>query len=487
MPLQSTLLGGAATSGPTRRNLLLGSLLLPALALVDSFVPRVRFRKFLLVSVDTLRFAHVGCFGSPLPTTPALDALAFESTRFTKAFSACSFTMPSITALLTSKMPGMGEHLLANGWTMPTLTTPALAQSFARAGFETAAFVGNYTLRKDAGLTPGFATYDDDFDSLEATRGVPERRCESLTNAASGWLESNWSKSFFLWLHYQDPHGPYTPRPPYDTVFVGQEGPLEEIPLLENQSGQGGLPEYQRLGDHRDLSYYKSQFDGEIAGWDAQFSRLIATLKKLGIYDETVIVVCADHGEAFGERGFYCCHGHGLGPELTRVPLILYVPGSARAVVGAPVSLLDVAPTMLSLARLPVPVDFAGFNLLKAARGSQRPQPVLMETSFAVGAVADSFVFTWGALRTPSGCPENMKISDPTRCGFASGAMELYDLASDPLGSVDVKARNAERFRYMEGICREYLSASTAVYRAHETVSLDETTKSRLRALGYLN
>ena len=168
-------------------------------------------RLLLLLTVDTLRADHLGAYGSELGLTPNLDALARESLVFTAAYAASAFTLPSMGALLTGHYPeSLG--LWSNESLVPD-TAPTLAEELRRRGWRTGAVVSNFVLRRSSGLDRGFDLFDDEFPDWETTRGVPERTASDTTDAALATLGAcaEAASRCFLWVHYQDPHGPYTP------------------------------------------------------------------------------------------------------------------------------------------------------------------------------------------------------------------------------------------------------------------------------------
>jgi len=153
--------------------------------------------------------------------------------------------------------------------------------------------------------------------------------------------------NLFLWLHYQDPHGPYTPGADYAKLF---KSPAEEPHLLrlnDTGSGRRGIPKYQQLGDNRDLHYYVSQYDGEIRYTDEHLNRLFETLKVLELYNDSLIIFTADHGEGMGEHDYYFAHGENLYNTLTHVPLIIKFPAGPAGAKKDIVEHIDIVPTIM--------------------------------------------------------------------------------------------------------------------------------------------
>ncbi len=311
-----------------------------ALALACSAQPAPRH--LLLITADTLRADRLGAYGYPAARTPALDGLAAESLRFERAYAHASATVPSLASLLSGLLPA--EHAAVNNGTdiAPGVTT--LAQRLRAAGFQTAAFVGNFALRPGRGFERGFDTYTQEFVGREASRPHPENPGDRLTRQASVWLERfERNRRFFLWVHYQEPHGPYTP-PSFDPGRAAADP--RTLPRSRDNSGRGGIPRYQWLG-HGRLGEYLARYDGEVAETDRQVAALLRTLREEEVEGETLVVFAADHGEAFGEEDLYLAHGEGLREVLVRVPLLLHIPGRPGGLRSDRVRLIDVTPTVL--------------------------------------------------------------------------------------------------------------------------------------------
>jgi arylsulfatase len=301
-------------------------------------------RHVVLITVDTLRADRIGAYGYSAATTPALDALAAESIRFERAYAHSSATLPSVSSLMTGKLPG--EHGLFSNLGQLTPDLPTLATLLQDAGFESAAFIGSYALRPSRGLAQGFGSYTNEYRSAEAVRDEPENLAGPLTDEAEAWLEQrDPTKRLFLWVHYQEPHGPYTP-PRFEMPAIADSDPV--LPLNPTNSGVGGIPKYQWLG-HGRLAEYQARYDGEISEFDRHLGRLLEVLERTGVLADSVLVFSSDHGEAFGEGGVFCAHSEGLSDAMLQVPLLMRVPGHPAAVRTDRVRQIDVLPTLLEL------------------------------------------------------------------------------------------------------------------------------------------
>jgi len=344
----------------------------------DAFGPAPRH--VLLVTVDTLRADRLGAYGSALGATPALDAFAAESVVFEAAYASAPLTFPSVATLFTGRYPAeLGVR--SNRSAVPE-GVPTLASVLREQGFATAAVVSNFVLRDKSGLSDGFDHYDDHMPQAEATRGWPERLGPDTTDAALARLaELRDAPRWLLWVHYQDPHGPYTPPREVRERFLAAEAQAPdartELPEAGDPFGEGALPHYQILGGRRDVAFYRAGYHGEITRVDAAIGRLLAGVEAAA-EGEVLAVFAADHGEALGEHDFWFAHGHHLTDELVRVPLWMRVPGRAPGRRDDVVSLADVFPTIVSLVLgEQAPRAYPGRDLFAADAAERASTPYL--------------------------------------------------------------------------------------------------------------
>ena len=397
-----------------------------------------RAPNIVVVVVDTLRPDHLGCYGYPLPTSPSIDALAGESVVFDQAFAAGIPTTPSFTTLLSGLHPYRhrvvthpGRHRLEES----VLLLPQLAK---QAGYIT--FACDNLVVQGAGRGTWFARgYDHYSGYLYAPYGD---QSSQITDRALAFVHQEREDPLLLFLHYWDPHTPYGPLPPYDTLhYTPGTGPFgQHVDMAEVRAIH---PDYYNtfLGDMDlahpdDYAYVVAQYDGEISQVDGQIGRLLDDLRAQGGWDDTVFVLVSDHGECFGEGGLYFDH-HGLYDAVTRIALLVKLPGhrpgDVPARVGALVSHEDVLPTLCEVAGLPLPdYPLTGASLLPLLHGD-------------TAAVRSSVVSTECtrqasvALRT-----EREKLIVPVTSDAAGTPMPdlygrprdpaplLYDLSADP-------------------------------------------------------
>jgi arylsulfatase len=434
-------------------------------------VPPAPRPNLLLISIDTLRADRLACYGGPPDVGVELCALAGRGARFEWAFATAPATAPSVASLLTARYPrshGVSQHArstLREG-------VPTLAEALRAAGYATAAFVSNPVLERRKRLDRGFDVYDQRMPRRERNRpGYRERAARETTDAALAWARTA-SQPWFLWVHYQDPHGPYAPPgapPPRDPPGG------EPLPLLDDDSGAGGVPAYQALPGLRTREGYEARYLAEIRHLDRELGRLVRGLD--ASQRPPLVVATADHGEALGEDGFFFAHGHSVGLDQIRVPLLLRPadPGPP-VVVATPVSLVDVAPTLLRVAGLAAPAGSEGRALPGPAPGGGRP--VFAEHGRQAAVIDGPRYFARdrdpGARTAPDGRPWDKKAPAlPPRTARLSSDRALAYTPADGSGPE----------RELEGLLAEYLGQPrlNPAYGA----GLSDEARAGLRALGY--
>jgi arylsulfatase A-like enzyme/Flp pilus assembly protein TadD len=383
----------------------------------------------LLVTIDTLRADRL----SPAGPMPQLRALAGRGVRFSVARSPVPLTLPAHTTLLTGLAPQ--HHLVRDnvGYTLHE-STPTITESFSRAGYSTGAFVGGYPLAREFGLARGFDRYDDDMTRTPATAraGHTERRAEEVVAAAIDWMVDRRAEPLFVWVHLFDPHDPY------------------EAP----ESFRGRHPH---------------AYDDEVAYADSALGRL-ATWVESSLKTDVWIFVTSDHGEALGEHG-EPTHGVFLYESSLRVPLVVVPPhGESSRVVRHPVSLVDLAPTMLQVAQQEGLADLDGRSLLSAISDGTTASLEQTATLF-IESIHGRRKYGWSVLTG---------FLDGSQKFIAAPTPELYDLANDPAETVNLysKSRSTE--------LRLRLSAVGATRSESSPIAAIDSDLNKMHSLGYL-
>ena len=413
--------------------LVAGAFVLLGLAALAWWYGRPPRWNVVLITLDTTRADHLGCYGHQAAATPHLDRLAAQSILFERAYTVVPITLPAHATMLTGLLPP--EHgLRINGTSRLPEETSTLPEILNERGYRTGAFVSSLVLDSQFGLDRGFQEYDDNLESrLQGPRA--ERPADETVSAAISWLNEAASESLFCWVHLYDPHDPYDAH--------------------EDEFGD-------RFAD--------APYVGEIAYMDRQIGRLLDSLTKLGIDDNSVIIVVGDHGEGLGEHE-EPTHGYMTYNSTLHVPLMIRHPSMNRGMrVAEPVSLADVFPTLLSALKCTLPDGLPGRSLLPAAeQGSLAPRPCYAESE------APYLEGGWSPVRA--------WMTD--RWKYIQTAIpELYDLQADPHETVNLIDVHADEVALLEQELEDFESALDLHAGVSVTAS-DEQLKA-LRSLGYV-
>lgn len=406
----------------------------------------------ILITIDTLRADHVGCYGARAVKTPTLDALAHDGVVFERALSQVPLTWPSHAVILTGTYPFQNGVQDFTGQPLDSQFR-SVAQAFKQAGYATGAVVSAFVLDRSWGLARGFDFYDDAFSAETFERkdiGLVDRRAGESVAHAIAWLKKTPRRPFFLWLHLYDPHSPYDPPEPYRSEYRGH------------------------------------LYDGEIAYADHELGTLMTWLKRNRLYDSSLIVALSDHGESLGEHG-EDEHGFFVYDATVRVPLIVKAPagsGIASARRGEPVETAAVAPTLLRLAGLKDSSDsiYAQFQaraLLGAsspgsskheAREPRAKDPAYSETFYPFSS------FGWSPLHALES--ERFHFIEAPR-------PELYDLESDPGETRNLAGEQPATVAVLREKMQALLAHNPFARPDAGAGNLSPDAQEKLRALGY--
>jgi arylsulfatase A-like enzyme len=320
--------------------------------------------------VDTLRADHTTSYGYDRPTTPQLQIFARDAVLFESAIAHSSWTKPSVASLMTSRLPSRHRAVqLRDALDSGQVT---LAEMLAAKGFATGAVIANSVIyAADSNFQQGF----DVFRGLHGEEGRRSKIVDTrlVVDQALGFVDSRRGLPAFLYVHTMDPHVPYAPPPPFDTMFEPRAVP-----------GHAGIDPRSDFKEPLDRERLIAQYDGDIAYGDQQFGRFIDELKKRGVYDDALIFFVSDHGEEFQDHGEWL-HGKSVFDELIHVPLIVKFPGERGAAsrVKQMVALSDVLPTVLEALNMevPDPPAIVGRPLQGVAFGKAPEPPVVSEIS----------------------------------------------------------------------------------------------------------
>jgi arylsulfatase A-like enzyme/Tfp pilus assembly protein PilF len=399
----------------------------------------------ILITIDTLRADHVGCYGAQTVKTPTLDALAHDGVVFERAISQVPLTWPSHAVILTGTYPFQNGVQDFTGQPLAPQFR-SVAQAFQQAGYATGAVVSAFVLDRSWGLARGFDFYDDAFSAETFEKkdiGLVDRRAGESVGHAIAWLKKTPRRPFFLWLHLYDPHSPYDPPEPYRSEYRGH------------------------------------LYDGEIAYADHELGKLVAWLKQNHLYDSSLIVALSDHGESLGEHG-EDEHGFFLYNATVHVPLIVKPPGGSDIAAGRraePVETTTVSPTLLQLAGVKDAADsihaqFQSHALLGANQAGTRAakDPAYSETFYPFSS------FGWSPLHALES--ERFHFIDAPK-------PELYDLATDPGETHNIAAEQPATVAVLREKLQATLAHNPFTRQDAGAGNLSPDAQEKLRALGY--
>jgi arylsulfatase A-like enzyme/cytochrome c-type biogenesis protein CcmH/NrfG len=396
----------------------------------------------ILITLDTVRADRMGFLGSKLGVTPQLDALASQSVVFERSYSQAPLTPVSHATILTGTYPRF-HGVRDFGSRLPD-SPPYLPAIFRARGYHTAAFVSSIILDPQNGFAPGFERGFDIYDAgfHRGKRGEPrlgsiQRRGEETVARALAWLQKNRQGPVFLWVHIWDAHDPYDPPAPFKERFP------------------------------------TTPYDACVAYVDATVGKLLAGLRSADLYDSALIAVMSDHGESLGDHGENT-HGVFLYDSTIRVPLLIKFPGAkfAGQKVSSRASLVDVAPTILTVVQAPVPAQMQGQSLISLV-GSKTAadRPSLAENEYSHRG------FGWSSL-------EALRASNFL---FVKAPQpELYNQTADPAQERNVYENNKLAAVKLAGQLDTFLKRAATNAPQTSDAPLDQQSVDKLKALGYV-
>jgi arylsulfatase A-like enzyme len=424
-----------------------------------------------LIVIDTVRADHLGSYGYARPTSPALDRWAERGAVFERALASSSWTLPSVGSMLTGQLPSRHEAgvVLAPGlgWKRDRFarlddSVPTLAQRLDADGYATAAVVNNAALHADFGLARGFETWD----YFPAT-DEHNRSAAATVDLALAWLDRSSDQPFFLLVHFFDPHLAYDPPEPARGRFSG------------DYTGALGYPVHNALGlrlavdqlDADDRRFVADAYDEELLALDGELGRLLDGMAERGLLETTLVVLTSDHGEELFDHGGFE-HGHSTFQELLHVPLMAWGPGVRAGRIEAPVSHVDLLPTLLDALGRPLPADLAGVSLWPLLRGgSAPPERMLVAEGLLYGADQRAVVrWPWKLVLRADG-----------------GQTGLFDLSADPGERHDLSAERPEVLARLQTEPAARLPDGEQLRARTRAAELDEQTRGQLRSLGYVD
>jgi arylsulfatase A-like enzyme len=474
---------GVARLGRPRAVAAFGCLLLVlnALWLADRARHEPSGMNVVLITVDTLRPDHLGCYGYARNTSPEIDALARESTLFRAAMAQWPKTGPSFASMLSSTY-GHTNGLIRVGAQPIGLRFTMLAESFREAGYRTAAIVTNPNVAAAFHFDQGFEVFQ------EVWRRQPEQDAGQVSDRALAYLrKASPGAPFLLWLHYVDPHARYEPPESYRDMFVGD--PFYEdsvrVPLGEARGDDiGSIPGRAQLGTNQEVGFYIARYDAEIRYMDAQVGRVLDEFRARNLAGNTVVVLTSDHGESLGEHNYYFEHGRLPYDSCARVPLLIRWPGRTEGghEYEGVVELVDIVPTLLEAVGLPPNPDAEGKSLVALLEGRppDLPEYALTESGYALNYQRAIRNDVWKLIYVPS---------KTDRTIMQGTLFELYQIREDPGEKVNLIDAEPE---LVLGLLKQLslrmgTSEGTVPLQPGDQLDIDTQSLEALRALGYVN
>jgi arylsulfatase A-like enzyme len=404
--------------------------------------------KTLLLGIDTLRADHMSCYGYPRPTCPHVDALAAEGTVFVNNSSAYSFTLPSFTSMITGKHP-LNHGIVMNPHSHPNVNAmmlddslPTLAELFWDSAHVTCAVDNLFSFLSH----PKWFIRGYEYHINPTGTSLPRHgrvRADDVNRLLFPWLRQHAGDDFFLFVHYWDPHGPYeAPDRRFRDLYSPRK--LQDLPVVTAPSGEPyvmGAGPLAALGDEERLKV--GRYDGEISYLDDRLGQLFDLLQALGIYDQMTIMLASDHGDIMVEREQHFSH-RGIWHPTMHTPMILKLPKGLAADPlprsEALVSNVDILPTLIDIAGIPVAHRLDGHSLLPLVRREATqvrpalyaegtyPHHGIPQRSLRVGSM--KVIKYEPEFVPPQGAPDGVQMYG--RPWWPASEVELYDLVADP-------------------------------------------------------
>jgi arylsulfatase A-like enzyme len=463
-----------------RTTIALALLLLPEAGAARVGDPVYTHPNIVLITVDTLRADHLSCYGYSKLTSPHIDELGREGARFANAYSPVPLTGPSHISLMTSLFPQQHGATI-NGMHMSTKPSPILlAQILHRAGYRTAAFVSAWPLKRGiTGLGRGFQVYNQKFTyHYELVNSA--RTADRVGSASREWIRRYHRDPFFIWIHYFDPHTPYELHPEYSGLPPSSPSAAHRV---------------QPVGLDADAANRIRSYDSEIAYVDHDLAKTLALLAQLGLRDNTLLILTADHGESLGEDGIFG-HGFHLDQPTLHIPLIVVYPNviPAHTVVTEDVSLVDVMPTIMDFVGLRpgrLPLEGRSLRPLIAKSSTPRPAPPAYFVVYSEPPLLPpswiSWIWHWAKTKM-----------SPTKLGFVHGNVKVvwnYDAEPPHVFKLNndftVALRVDKKWKNSNAVGGYQVQLANWFERTNRGLAsashLSQQDREMLRSLGYAN
>jgi arylsulfatase A-like enzyme len=430
----------------------------------------------LLITIDTLRPDHLGTYGYRRATSPHIDAFARDAAVFDQAYTHWPKTRGSFVMMMTGRRASQNGYSKSHPFLLGFNST--LASTLHDGGYATAAAVDNANVDSELGYSKGFERYRETWTEKELVTEMDKSR--AITEEAAAFLaKPPADRPFFLWLHYVNPHAPYTPPPPFDTRFLDADSAKGPVLAPIDGGFHGGVNKKWEVPGKR-LGYYVAQYDGEIAAADQEVGRVLDALAASAAAGRTLVVLTSDHGESLGEHGYYFDHGEDVFDACLRIPLVIKLPGAPGGIRTATLaSTLDLLPTILDAVKMSYPPDIAGRSVLAAVRGAGGPE--------------NARLFAQNDRSLTTTFDERFKlVGTPTKDAWS---FSLYDRKADPREARDATASQPDALRvnrrelelFFDRTAREWGPTRRLTEGDNAKPKLSAEACERIKVLGYVD
>ena len=400
-----------------------------------------------LITIDCLRADHLGAYGYPRNTSPNIDAFAQESIVFENAITAWPKTVPALGSILTGNF-GHTTHMMYGIFDPLLPESKTLSEYLSEYGYISGAFMTNGNVAISKGWAQGFHRYEEMWKTENDTRA------DNVNNYAIEFMNENRDWAFFSWIHYIDPHSKYIARDEdlrylflndsyYDKIFYDDDQ-TKILPIQFGKNytwrnfGKNGIPDIVNDLGHWETAYYIAEYDAEIRYTDRYVGKILEYLKENNLYDNSIIIIMADHGEALGGNDWYFDHGRFTYDDCSRVPLMIRIPGQKPHRVQHPVSSNDILPTILDLVGVEKGVT-DGESLVDVITGKK---PYVQKYVYNEGGYNRDYQRT---IRD-----ERYKLiyipAPEARANMRGELFELYDIVEDPLEQKNIVYEKPDEF-----------------------------------------
>jgi arylsulfatase A-like enzyme len=453
------------------------------------------FRPVILITLDTVRADHLSVYGYNRETSPNIAKFSEDGIIFENTVCQVPITRPSHFSILTGRYPS--SHGLTDNFSITPEDVPLLSEHMAENGYTMAAFVSAAVFDSSFNTNFGFQEY---FDTIVNNFFNPhfvfvadlyymglidiknENSAVETNQVVFKWLEKNGKKQFFIWLHYFDPHTPYTPPEKFKNMYTDKNFDVDKYDDYDWEKEHYNPELKEVVLDEEIVKHAVDLYDAEIRSMDEELGKLFDELRRLNVYEKSLIIVTADHGESF-EHGYYFDHGDRLYEGLIRVPFILKLPGRKwkGKKINTQVETVDIAPTVLEILSLN-PLQGVEGKSLVGLMSKEEEEGAAGRKNYAYSQTPYRGGYYFKAKELQSVRSNDWKLIYDVR----TKKYELFNLYEDPAEKNDVASSQIAARRELELALSKFDNAFRRRADRTEKVYMDQTTLKQIKSLGYV-